>query len=118
MRWQCPKCQLVYETRGEPTQNPGGLGAEAGWTCTFCVTEPSQETKVAFAAQHGSPLARCWHPIYLRPYDGDRETDFTISQAKLGEAYTSDIAREWADRGEVYGYGDHNTLRLNKDADT
>lgn len=87
MRWQCPKCKLVYETRGEPTQNPGGLGAKAGWTCTFCVTEPSQEQRVAFAEKHGSPFAACWHPTYLVSYEGDKPTDFTISQAKPGTAY-------------------------------
>jgi hypothetical protein len=56
------------------------MGAEDGWTCTFCVDDPSQEEKQAWAQRVGAPSwANCWHPVYLEPYDGPKEADFEQS---------------------------------------
>jgi hypothetical protein len=77
MKLQCPRCRRVYECTGEPTQNPGGLGARAGWTCIGCVDEPPRRVRVAYAKAAGNLFAACWIPVYLEPYKGDAEPDFT-----------------------------------------
>jgi len=77
IKMQCPKCKLIYEVRGEPFQNPGGMGVESGWACTFCVIDPLMEEKIAWAQQVGAPAwANCWRPVYLVPYEGPKEPDF------------------------------------------
>jgi hypothetical protein len=73
---KCPRCGLVYACKGEPTKNPGGMGAKDGWTCTFCVDDPPLEEKQQALGPDAPAWANCWHPVYLEPYDGPKEADF------------------------------------------
>lgn len=78
MKLRCPRCGKVYEVDGAPPENPGGLGARAGWTCIFCTDEPPAHVRIQYAAALKNPFAACWHPVYLEPYDGNDQPCFAI----------------------------------------
>ena len=75
-----PSLCRIYTCQGTPPQNPGGLGADPGWTCTFCVIDPPYHTKRKFAKlwPEMPSWASVWRPIYLVPYEGTKEADFTL----------------------------------------